>query len=168
MTAIRPLTGGWAEDRFRSMFARYHPAVYGYAARRVGRNDAADVAAETFTVAWRRLAGVPEEPDTLPWLYGVARNVVANLERSRRRTARLVAKQASYAPAPTVSETPADLAGALGALSEGDREVLLLAAWEGLNPAQLGRVLGCTASAAAVRLHRARARLASAMEGETS
>jgi RNA polymerase sigma-70 factor (ECF subfamily) len=149
------------------MFARHHPAVYGYAARRVGRIDASDVAAETFTVAWRRLRRVPEEPDTLPWLYGVARNVVANLQRSRRRAGRLVARAADEARTRPSVDADAEVLAALGTLRDDDREILLLAAWEGLTATQIGAALGCSPNAAAVRLHRARSRLTAAMEGET-
>ncbi|MFH2072896.1 MAG: sigma-70 family RNA polymerase sigma factor [Actinomycetota bacterium] len=166
MTIVRPLAASHSEERFRDMFAHHHPAIYGYAARRVGRVDAADVAAETFTVAWRRLRRVPEEPATLPWLYGVARNVVANLERSRRRAERLAAKEAAAAGPEAAVEMAADLAAALDQLRDDEKEILLLAAWEGLTPSQIGEVVGCSPNAAAVRLHRARTRLADAMEGE--
>jgi DNA-directed RNA polymerase specialized sigma24 family protein len=74
-------TGSTPEKRFRSLFARHYPAVYRYAGRRLGPNEAADAAAEAFTVAWRKIGHVPSEPDTLPWLYGVTRRVVANAER---------------------------------------------------------------------------------------
>jgi RNA polymerase sigma-70 factor (ECF subfamily) len=167
MAAVRPTTTSQAEERFRDMFARHHPAVYGYAARRVGRIDANDVAAETFTVAWRRLRKVPEEPDTLPWLYGVARNVVANLERSRRRADRLTARAADEIRSDPPNEVTHDVLAAVETLRDDDREVLLLAAWEGLTPTQIGAAIGCSPNAAAVRLHRARSRLAAAMEGET-
>lgn len=164
MTLVRP----WGrdsvpEDRFRALFAAHYPAVYGYAARRVGRDEAADAAAETFTVAWRRLRSVPDEPDTLPWLYGVARRVVANLVRSQRRRDRLAARAAALAPRSGATEPDPDVERALGDLGERDREILLLAAWEGLDPAGLGKVLGCSPNAAAVRLHRARRRLQEAM-----
>ena len=49
--------------------------MFGYAARRLGWHDAGDATAEVFAVAWRRMRSVPDEPDALPWLYGVARRV---------------------------------------------------------------------------------------------
>jgi RNA polymerase sigma factor (sigma-70 family) len=165
MTSVRPLPATHADERFRAMFAQHHPAIYGYAARRVGRVDANDVAAETFTVAWRRLRRVPDEPDTLLWLYGVARKVVANLERSKRRTGRLIAKEAAHTREVAVEAVP-DVVAAIGRLGDADREILLLAAWEGLTTSQIGEVIGCSSNAAAVRLHRARGRLEAAMEGE--
>jgi len=165
MTDVRPLPTAQADERFRAMFAQHHPAIYGYAARRVGRVDANDVAAETFTVAWRRLRRVPDEPDTLLWLYGVARKVVANLQRSQRRADRLVAKEAAHTREAAVEAVP-DVMRAVERLGDDDRELLLLAAWEGLTTSQIGEVIGCSSNAAAVRLHRARGRLEAAMEGE--
>ncbi len=166
MTAFRPIQAAEApETRFRAMFALHYPAIYGYAARRVGRDEAGDAAAEIFTVAWRKLRSVPGEPDTLPWLYGVARKVVANHERSRRRRERLGAKAAGQ---PVRSAPPADagagVLAALDSLRDEDREILLLAAWEGLGPADLATVLACSPNAAAIRLHRARRRLESAID----
>ena len=164
MTGVR-LEAATAEDRFRAMFARHHPRIYGYAARRVGSTDASDIAAEVFTVAWRRLRRVPHEPETLPWLYGVARKVVANLERSQRRADRLTARHASPEYGVHSSGSPGVVA-ALDGLRQDDREILMLAAWEGLSPAAIGAVLGCSANAAVVRLHRARARLNTVLEGD--
>ena len=157
------------EARFNALFARHYPAVFGYAVRRVGRDEAGDAAAEVFTVAWRRLGRVPAEPETLPWLYGVARKVVANQERAARRRLRLEARAAAFArtapsrlPAPTASRSRPPCC----ASGPADREVLRLAAWEELQPAEIARVLGCSANAAAVRLHRARQRLAGELHSE--
>jgi RNA polymerase sigma-70 factor (ECF subfamily) len=164
MTLSRP-AGPRSEDRFRAVFTTHYPAVFGYAARRLGPDDAPDAAAEVFAVAWRRLSSMPEEPDTLPWLYGVARRVVANAARSRRRRERLAARAGSLA-GPVPEAAGDDALAALDALSEKDREILLLAAWEGLDPRQMAAVLGCSPNAASVRLHRARRRLERAMEGD--
>jgi RNA polymerase sigma factor (sigma-70 family) len=154
-----------SEERFRLLFARHYPAIFGYAARRVGRDEAADAAAEVFTVAWRRLDRVPAEPGTLPWLYGVARKVVANQERSANRRGRLQGRLAGPVP---VSDQPdpqrMDVTAALGRLGASDREILRLAAWEDLDPAAIGHALGCSPNAASVRLHRARRRLGAELE----
>jgi RNA polymerase sigma-70 factor (ECF subfamily) len=164
MTLIRAGTGASAEARFRDLFARHHASVAAYAARRVGRDEAADAAAEVFTVAWRRLHRVPPEPETLPWLYGVARKVVSNLQRSRRRSERLAARQAAHTG--TRGAQPPPVVVALNGLSRDDREILMLAAWEGLGPAEIGAILGCSRNAASVRLHRARSRLAGVLGEE--
>jgi RNA polymerase sigma factor (sigma-70 family) len=153
------------QERFRHVYADHVDRVLGYALRRVGRpEDAADVVAETFLVAWRRLGDVPEEPRTRLWLYGVARRVLANQRRGeRRRTAlgeRLAADLATSAPdhAPGVAER-LTYGRALDQLGERDREVVLLSAWEGLEPREIAEVLGVSAVAARSRLSRARARL---------
>ena len=75
-------------ERFRALFAAHRSAVLAYARRRVDPDAAADVVAETFLVAWRRLDAVPD--DALPWLYGVARKVVGNQRRAQRRSQALV------------------------------------------------------------------------------
>lgn len=157
------VTGSTPEERFRALFARHYPAVYRYAGRRLGRDEATDAAAEAFTVAWRKIGRVPAEPETLPWLYGVTRRVVANAERSRRRRHRLATRVAQGLTEEDPSLDPAGVLGALDGLRPDDREVLRLAAWEGLGPREMGTVLGCSPNAAAIRLHRARRRLAAAM-----
>ena len=150
------------EDAFRDLFGRYYGAVFGYATRRLGRDEAADATAEVFAVVWRKIRSVPDGPEALPWLYGVARRIVANQQRSRRRRERLDAR--SFAEPERRTEPDMGLGEALAALRPGDREVLMLAAWEGLDPAGLARALGCSRNAAAVRLHRARARLEAAWD----
>jgi RNA polymerase sigma-70 factor (ECF subfamily) len=147
------------EETFRGLFARHYGAVHAYCARRVGRDDASDAASEVFTVAWRRIRRVPGEPETLPWLYGVARNVVRNTRRGRNRRRRLDAKAAAQADPPPRFQHPDSIEPVLERLRDDDREILLLAAWEGLGPEDLGAVLGISANAASVRLHRARTRL---------
>jgi len=122
------------------------------------------VVAETFLVAWRRLGDVPEEPRTRLWLYGVARRVLANQRRGeRRRTSlgeRLAADLATAVPdhAPGVAER-LRYGHALDRLGERDRELVLLHAWEGLEPREIAEVLGVSAVAVRSRLSRARARL---------
>jgi RNA polymerase sigma-70 factor (ECF subfamily) len=164
MTVFRPPAAGpTQEERFRALFARHYPAVFRYAGRRLGREEAADAAAEAFTVAWRKIARVPPEPETLPWLYGVARRVVANAERARRRRERLAVRAAGDSREAASPVDPVGVLSALAGLRAGDREILRLAAWEGLDPRQLGLALGCSSNAAAIRLHRARRRLEEAM-----
>jgi RNA polymerase sigma factor (sigma-70 family) len=156
--------GEAAVRRFEALFHANYPSVLAYALRRADRQVAEDVAAETFAVAWRRLADVP--PDELPWLYGVARKTLANQRRGDRRRSALIAKLRREAPlrappgdiADTVAEH-AGVAAALERLSERDREALRLVAWEGLDATRAARAAGCSSGAFAVRLHRARRRL---------
>lgn len=160
MTIVRSgARGASPEETFRGLFSRHYGAVYAYCARRVGRDDAADAASEVFTVAWRKIRRIPAEPETLPWLYGVARNVVRNTRRSQNRRRRLDAKATAYADTPARFQHHDSIEPVLDRLRDDDREILMLAAWEGLGPEELGAALGLTANAASVRLHRARTRL---------
>ena len=151
-------------ERFENLFREHYAAVRGYALRRAPRDLAPDVVAETFLVAWRRLDDVPADP--LPWLYGVARRVLANARRSADRGLALERRLAAAA-VPADPGDPGEHVGeaeivraALARLSERDRETLMLVAWEGLSPARAARAAGCTRTTFAVRLHRARGRLA--------
>lgn len=151
--------------RLEALFCAHDAAVRAYARRRVDPASADDVASEVFAIAWRRLEDVPE--DALPWLLGCARRVIAHQQRRAHRDAALVGRlEAVAAIAPSVvGDIRGDvaLARALAELSDRDRELLLLIAWEDLDPAQAAKVLGCSRNALAVRLHRARRRLAAAL-----
>jgi RNA polymerase sigma-70 factor (ECF subfamily) len=138
-------------------------AVLAYALRRAPREDAADVVAETFLVAWRRLDEV-DERSTLPWLYAVARRVLLSQRRATRRQQAIAERMAAteWSGVPESSGAPVGwqpLLDALAGLSEREREVLMLSAWEELSGSEAARVLGCSATAYRIRLHRARRRL---------
>ena len=142
--------------RFERLFTAQYAAVAAYAKRRAAPVDADDAVAETFLVAWRRLDDVPD--DARPWLFGVARRVLANQRRAARRRAALYDRAATSLIA-TGDAVDTQVLHALARLSEPDREILLLAAWDGLTLAETTTVLGCSHTAAKVRLHRARYRL---------
>jgi RNA polymerase sigma factor (sigma-70 family) len=153
------------EDRFRRVYGAHFTPLLAYALRRVAqREDAADVVAETFLVAWRRCAEMPPGDEARLWLYGVARRVLANHHRGSVRRERLGERlrdrltTTTSDPAAEVGERLAVLA-ALGRLGELDREVLTLTVWEGLQPRDVAAVLGVGAAAVRTRLNRARARL---------
>ncbi|MCD5310662.1 RNA polymerase sigma factor [Kineosporia babensis] len=139
-----------------------------YLARRTDAATAEDVLAETLLVCWRRLEEIPAEP--LPWAYGVARNCLANAERSRYRHERLLGRIARLDPprpqAVMANETDASpmVSAALNQLRQQDAELLRLWAWEELAPAEIAEVLAISVNAATVRLHRAREKLKSVME----
>lgn len=145
-----------------ALFEAHYEGVMRYAQRRTAQlADAEDVVAETFVVAWRRLDEMPAPGEHLYWLYGIARRVLANHRRGTLRRLRLQAKaRASSAPAaaPGGSALP-DVLSAMRRLRHHDQEILRLVAWEGLSHAEAGVVLGISANAAGIRLHRARARL---------
>lgn len=118
------------------------------------------------TIAWRRLADVPQD-DPLPWLYATARNLLlAEARKSARRTGLREPEHA--APAPDLRELDAELERALRSLRPLDREALLLVAWEDLASKQAARALGVSETAFRVRLFRARRRLQSSLEAAAS
>jgi RNA polymerase sigma-70 factor, ECF subfamily len=152
----------WARQ-FTELFTAHYGPVLAFVRRRVGADLAQDVVADTFLAAWRNVRDLPPEP--LPWLYRAANFAIANQRRTLARRGRLDDRarlQAARVIAVDHCELVAadmELAAAFRALGERDREVLRLAAWEGLNPAAIGAVLGCSELAAKARLYRARQRL---------
>jgi RNA polymerase sigma factor (sigma-70 family) len=155
------------DEIFAAAYREHYWAVSRYVARRLdGRtSEVEEVVAEVFTVAWRRRADLPGSP--LPWLYGVARNCLANAVRGYGRRRRLVDRLGNDESAhgrQIVDSPDAETPGgwvheALARLSEADREVLRLTAWEELGIDEVAVALGCGRRAASMRLHRARRRL---------
>jgi RNA polymerase sigma-70 factor (ECF subfamily) len=152
-------------DARRARFERLAPAVIDavrrYLARRTDPATADDVLSETLLICWRRLDEIPGEH--LPWAYGVARNCLANAERGQRRQFRLLARISRLDPPPVTVDGPVppdgDLERALSSLTAKEAEILRLWAWEDLAPAGIAVVLGISANAASIRLHRAKERL---------
>jgi len=160
-----------ADRGFESCFRDHYGPVLAFAIRRLpDRATAEEVASETFAIAWRRRESIPREP--LPWLYGIAYRVIANQRRSLQRRIRLGARLQHEAGSAAGPVEPSDslhrresFYRAFRELSEGDREVLRLVAWDGLGAGDASLVLGCSATAFRVRLHRAKRRLAKQLEG---
>ena len=154
--------------RFQAVYEAHYPAVVAYVRRRTSvAADAQDAVAETFTTAWRRVSEVPDGDAARAWLYGVARRVLANQRRGDRRRAGLSLRlRGQGAGTVDVEETAfaADdrrtVLAALARLREADQELLRLAVWEELSHRDIAAVVGCSESSVAVRLHRARSRLA--------
>jgi RNA polymerase sigma-70 factor (ECF subfamily) len=158
------------ERRFRTLYRDHYCLIQAYAVRRVeSEADVADVVAEVFTTAWRRLDEVPSPPGDRLWLYGVARRVIAGKRRSTRRLSNLVARlEASYdqrtgQPPQTSDGLHERVLAALRCLGPAEREAVHLVLWEQLSHAEAACVLGCSANAVAVRMHRAKARLRAAL-----
>ncbi len=156
-------------ERLEDLFRRHEPAVFAYVRRRAPADVVDDIVAETFLVAWRRLDDVPEP--ALPWLLGVARRVLSTHRRGDRRRrelgSRLAATQSMSLAAWSEDGEERTLA-ALAALSEKDREALMLIAWEGLTPKQAAVVLNEPAGRFRVRLHRAKRRIKALLEQPSS
>jgi len=165
--ALRAVTD--RELRFHELFDSNFRPLLGYALRRVNSpDDAADIVAETMLVAWRRIDDVPADGTAKLYLYGVARLVLANHQRGRLRRAKLAERLRLE-----LIEVAPDLAGlsdsstairdGLAQLSDNDRELIMLTAWDGLDPREAAVVLGVPARTVRTRLHRARARLRAAL-----
>lgn len=153
------------EEAFRRLYGEHFDAVLGFALRRVDRpEDAADVTADTFLVAWRRHGHVPAGDEARPWLYAVARRVLANHRRGDGRRSALgdrLRRQLAVV-VPDLSDEVchrADVVAAMERLSGRDQEVLQLHLWEGLEPREIAEVLGLTTVVVRPRLSRARTRL---------
>jgi RNA polymerase sigma factor (sigma-70 family) len=162
---------GEREEAFRRIYEAHYRHISAYARRRVSGGDAEDIVAETFLVAWRRMDAIPPGELTLPWLYGVARRVVSQRQRSGRRRGRLLARLGGLRdddPATMVDPERMDeqalVRSALTLLREADQEILRLSEWEELTASELAVTLDCSTNAVAIRLHRARRRLAKALE----
>ena len=154
------------EDRFRQVYAATFELLLAYAMRRVEQpEDAADVVAETYLVAWRRRDELPVDAEVPLWLYGVARRVLSNHHRGGVRRQRLGERLRQRIGAAVSADPAAEVPGrlvvraALARLPELDREVLTLTVWEGLEPREAAVVLGVSAAVVRTRLSRARARL---------
>lgn len=156
-------------ERFTAIFETYHSQVVAYVSRRVSSGAIDDAVADVFAAAWRDLDQLDGDP--LVWLYGIGRHVVFNQWRADRRRARLADRLQQNDP--VVGGDHAEHVGweepfeaAFATLSEVEREVLRLVAWEGLSRAEAAAVLGCSVSAFKVRLHRARRRLRGLLNAE--
>jgi RNA polymerase sigma factor (sigma-70 family) len=153
--------------RFQAVYEAHYGAVAAYLRRRTtDPADAHDAVADTFTIAWRRLAEMPEGEAALPWLYGVARRVLSNQRRGNQRRLDLSLRVRSQ------KESTVDVEGevvaaderrtvltAMARLRPADQEILRLAVWEELPHRDIAAIVGCSEASVAVRLHRARSRL---------
>lgn len=161
-----------AQVRFEQLYRETRIDLLAYLVRRSpSAEDAADLLAETYSIAWRRLDAVPEGKGARPWLFGVARKLLLKgASKARTRHAlveRLAAELRVAAPIfqPVEDERSVALRAALASLPEREREIVMLASWEGLAPKEIAVVLGQPANLVRVRLHRARKRLKRALLG---
>lgn len=154
---------------FEAVYRELYAPICGYALRRVrDPEDAAEAIAETFATLWRRFDRCPQEDELRPWLFGVARRVIANQHRGERRRSALGERLAANVDPAALEaahseEATSELARALSTLSEPDRELLSLVAWEGLTREELAIALGTNRATVRLRLHRARKRLRDAL-----
>lgn len=161
-------------EQFAEIFDRHYARIFAYAARRLGRDLAEDIASETFLVAFSRLDGYDtSHSDAVPWLYGIASNLIARQGRAESKRYRTLAKLSpdeavgahDDAVAGRLDATTARglLAKALRRLSAADRHVLLLVAWAGLSQPEVAAALDIPAGTVRSRLHRARQAMRTAL-----
>jgi RNA polymerase sigma-70 factor (ECF subfamily) len=152
------------EARFEDLYRRTRSDVLAYLLRRsTSAEEAADVLAETYLVAWQKLHTVSDDQHARLWLFRVARNLCLQSVR-RRRVADAVVDRLAHELQACVEQTADErtderLWGALENLTQLDQEIVTLAAWEGLTPREIATVVGISANAVRIRLHRARANL---------
>jgi RNA polymerase sigma-70 factor (ECF subfamily) len=156
-------------NAFGLLFERHGATIHRYALRRTANPATAeDVVSLVFLEAWRRRAQVDlRQASALPWLYGVAGNVLRSQGRSRRRHAAALERLAALPePSPMLVERQVEAAAEaatvmqqISALPLRQREVLVLASTERLSHAEIAEALGTTVGTVKSRLSRARARL---------
>jgi RNA polymerase sigma factor (sigma-70 family) len=167
---------------FAGIFDRHHGELYRYLRRRVDGGLAADLAAETFVIAFaRRGAYSADTQDARPWLYGIAHNLLRNHLRAERRQLAAYARHgadpladADAAAAFSMADSRADsaavsvqLAQVLAAMPVRDRDVLLLFAWADMSYAEIGQALNIPVGTVRSRLNRARRRLRGLVRSES-
>ncbi|MFD3622134.1 RNA polymerase sigma factor [Streptomyces sp. NPDC058676] len=161
-------------ELFARLYDRYAPDIHRYVERRLGVGAADDITAETFLIAFRlRSRYDTTRPNARPWLYGIAGNLIGKQRRAEVRALRALARTGHDPVAETWSERADDrvtaqaaqapLAGALAALSVGDRHVLLLVAWADLTYTEVSEALGIPVGTVRSRLNRARRKVRSAL-----
>lgn len=154
------------QARFTRLAETAGPRVLAYLARRVDPpGDAADLLAEVFATAWRRVDDLPaDDGEAAAWLFGIARGTLANHRRGQTRRGALADRLRNHLEhrqreaAPPADDAVA-VRDALSRLAPDDRELLTLIAWDGLRADEAAVVLGISATAARQRLVRARRRL---------
>ncbi|GLY13545.1 siderophore-interacting protein [Kineosporia sp. NBRC 101677] len=159
--------GTSADDSFRRLYADNFPAMLSYALRRVGGlDDAADLVADIFLVAWRRRAEMPPGDEARLWLFGVARLTLANHSRGEQRRHQLSERLRLELREHLITHDPTgDLVEVravrevMAQLEPVDREVLELAVWEQLAPREIAVALGLSSQVVRARLSRARNRM---------
>jgi RNA polymerase sigma factor (sigma-70 family) len=153
---------------FAGLFDRHFDAIHRYLARRLGSDGADDVAATTFAVAFERRATFRDHVDALPWLFGIATNLLRNEWRAERRALDALAQLTVSAGRDRADGATSESVGLVEVLAELDadqRDVLLLHAWEGFSYQEIATALGVPIGTVRSRMSRARARLRPLIDG---
>ncbi|MFI6105541.1 RNA polymerase sigma factor [Streptomyces sp. NPDC051310] len=162
---------------FGALFHRHAAGIHRYAARRLGEEAADDITAETFLAAFRARERYDlSRPHALPWLYGIAANLIGKQHRAEVRALRALARGGHDPVADswtdrsdsrvTAQALHGPLAKALAGLSTADRHVLLLVAWADLSYLEVAEALSIPVGTVRSRLNRARRKVRAALGGE--
>ncbi|KAB2344127.1 RNA polymerase sigma factor [Actinomadura rudentiformis] len=163
-------------ERFAEIFDTYFDEIHRYAVSRVGLAAAEDVVSETFLAAFRKRARYdPERGAVRTWLYGIATNLVGKHRRAEGQTLRALGRQGVERPAEghedrvlgqvSAAQVRPELARAIGRLSDGERDVLLLMALAGLRHEEIAAALEIPYGTVGSRLYRARQKLREVLGG---
>jgi len=154
-------------SRFEELYRSTYPNIVRYCARRLRSSLVEDAVADIFAVAWRKRRAFLAADEPLAWLYAVGFRVVS--ARYRKLASDVALSEAlMHEPTRPIESVPREAEGrsdverafrALSRLSVEDRELIMLAGWEGLGGAEVARVIGKKPEAARSALHRARQRL---------
>jgi RNA polymerase sigma factor (sigma-70 family) len=157
-------------ERFEELFHRHAPRIQRYVVRRLGPDAADDIVAETFLLAFRQRAAYDQaRGDALPWLYGIATNLIGRRRREEIRLYRALARTGTDPVTASFTDLSDDrvtagaaggrLAAALAALPAAYRDTLLLIAWGDLSYEETAAALGVPMGTVRSRVNRARAAL---------
>ena len=152
---------------FERLYRSSRDDVYAYAAGLLRDPVAAeDVTAAAFERAYRKRSRFnAERGSARAWLFGIARNAALDELRRRGRQAELSTDPVDAASLPDRSDQRLLLDGALGKLEARERELIALKFFAGLSNAEIGRVIGTSASNAGTKLHRTMDKLREACDG---
>ena len=163
-------------ELFALLFLRHAAALGRYVCRRLGPELADDIVAETFLAAFRQRCGYDlARSDALPWLHGIAANLIRRHYREEKRKLRALERTGVDPVAESAADVAeASLAGeaasravaaALAALSPEHRDVVLLVTWAELTYDEVAVALGIPEGTVRSRMNRARTRLRIALAG---
>ncbi|HLX78227.1 MAG TPA: RNA polymerase sigma factor [Acidimicrobiales bacterium] len=155
---------------FEELFRRYARTIYNYCFRRTGSwITAEDLLSVVFLEAWKQRRKELPPGKVLPWLYGIATNVIRNRQRSERRHARALSRLSEVLPGTGLAEEAAErledervmkqLLEALAVLPQREQDVVVLCGWNELSYEDASVALGIPVGTVRSRLSRARARL---------